>query len=82
MEAVKKSKLEGGGGEDARLQSAFPSIPPAFLELRKKQQIRNLSASSVLFIFFPLHLVPTEILSLFQSTVESDRLTSSRGLGC
>lgn len=54
MEAVKKSKLEGGGGgEDARLQSAFPSIPPAFLELRKKQQIRNLSASSVLFIFFP-----------------------------
>lgn len=52
MKAVKKSKLEGGGGEDARLQSAFPSIPPAFLELRKKQQIRNLSASSVLFIFF------------------------------
>lgn len=27
MEAVKKSKLEGGGGEDARLQSAFPSLP-------------------------------------------------------
>lgn len=45
MEAVKKSKLEGGGGEDARLQSAFPSIPPAFLELRKKQQIRNLFCS-------------------------------------
>lgn len=70
MEALKKSGLRRR--REKRGYSRPSSHLPAFLELRKKQQMQGLSSSSVSFIFFfffLLHLVPTIILSLIQSAV-------------
>ena len=71
MEALKKSGLKGG---EASLYSRPSSHSPTFLELRKKQQMQGLSSSSVSFPFFLVHLVPTIIPSLFQSSVAADLL--------